>query len=226
MPVHDLKTRRRLLESGARLFAARGFTHVTVREICTAAGANVAAVNYHFGDKLGLYVQVVRAAIDAMRTTSEAVRQPNEPGSAEDRLRRYIRVFLRRVAGRESWIHQLMAREMADPTPALDLIVEQAIRPRMLYLIRLVAELLECSAEDERAIRCAASVQAQCLSLLPNPVGKRLRLPPRRRGNEAELEAVVQHVAEFSLAGIRAVATTARACVRAEDANPPAPAGR
>ena len=51
----DQETRQRLLEAAARLFAARGFTHVTVREICNAANANVAAVNYHFGDKLGLY---------------------------------------------------------------------------------------------------------------------------------------------------------------------------
>ena len=50
----DRETRDRLLKSAERLFADRGFRNVTVREICRAAHANVAAVNYHFSDKLGL----------------------------------------------------------------------------------------------------------------------------------------------------------------------------
>ena len=51
----DPRTRARLLKAAEQLFAERGFRKVTVREICHAAKANVAAVNYHFGDKLGLY---------------------------------------------------------------------------------------------------------------------------------------------------------------------------
>jgi len=47
-------TRQRLIEAAANLFANKGFEHVTVREICKASNANVAAVNYHFGDKAGL----------------------------------------------------------------------------------------------------------------------------------------------------------------------------
>ena len=50
----DAATRARLLAAAGRLFADRGFKKVTVREICRAARANVAAINYHFGDKLGL----------------------------------------------------------------------------------------------------------------------------------------------------------------------------
>src|SRR5271167_3458241 len=64
--IANLETRRRLLNVGAELFAEHGFNHVTVREICQAAGANVAAVNYHFRDKLGLYKEVVETAAEAM----------------------------------------------------------------------------------------------------------------------------------------------------------------
>src|SRR6185436_11294059 len=46
-------TRQRLIDAAARLFADQGFENVTVREICKASQANVAAVNYHFGDKAG-----------------------------------------------------------------------------------------------------------------------------------------------------------------------------
>ena len=70
---HDRETRERLRRAGLRLFGERGFRKVTVREICRAASANVAAVNYHFGDKLGLYREVLQQGIGAMRGVTEAV---------------------------------------------------------------------------------------------------------------------------------------------------------
>ncbi len=79
----DRETRDRLLRAGERLFAERGFKKVTVREICRAAGANVAAINYHFGDKLGLYREVMKTAIDAMRATNDAARKAGEGYAAE-----------------------------------------------------------------------------------------------------------------------------------------------
>src|SRR5438128_2348324 len=126
----DLETEGRLLYVAARLFASRGFKHVTVREICAEAEANVASVNYHFGDKLGLYREVLAKAICTMQATTEAARRAGERGTPEDKLRAYVRVFVQRVStgAHDSWIHQLMAQEIADPTPALDLVVEQVIR--------------------------------------------------------------------------------------------------
>ena len=62
----EAETRSRLLSVGEQLFAERGFRDVTVREICRGARANVAAVNYHFRDKLGLYQAVLQAAVDRM----------------------------------------------------------------------------------------------------------------------------------------------------------------
>ena len=62
----DFDTRRRLLDTAAQLFSQRGFKNVTVRDLCDEANANVAAVNYHFGSKDGLYLAVVELAVDAM----------------------------------------------------------------------------------------------------------------------------------------------------------------
>lgn len=205
MPSHDQETRQRLIEAGERLFAARGFAHVTVRDICAAADANVAAVNYHFGDKFGLYTEIVQTAAKVMRETGD---DPDHPSAArpEDRLRGYVRGYLHRVRGadRAPWIHQLIAREMADPTPALDIVVEQAIRPRLTYLAGVIAELLQVPVEDERVTRCATSVHAQCLSFVPTAVGRRL-YPELETDGEA-LDALADHIVEFSLAGIRALA--------------------
>ena len=55
----SLDTRSRILGSAGPVFAAQGYTGATVREICSTAGVNIASVGYHFGDKLGLYREVI-----------------------------------------------------------------------------------------------------------------------------------------------------------------------
>jgi TetR/AcrR family transcriptional regulator, regulator of cefoperazone and chloramphenicol sensitivity len=196
----DLETRERLLKAAERLFADRGFKNVTVRDICQAARANVAAVNYHFGDKLGLYREVLQAAIEAMRDTN----------GAEEQLRRYIVTVVRRQLGSgHDSVHKLIHREMHDPTPALDDLVEQGVRPRVEYLSGLVAEIIGCRASDPRVLRCVASVQAQSIAYLPNPIADRLGLT--FKPTAARIEEVAEHIAEFSLAGVHAVARATHA---------------
>ena len=202
----DSETRARVLSAAQHLFASRGFKRVTVRDICRAASANIASVNYHFGDKLGLYREVLQTAVDTMRSTLEAAQAAGAHGNAEARLRAYIRVYLERAVChvRDSWMHQLMSRELVDPTPALDLIVQQGVRPRMVYLCSLVGELLSLPADDRHVVRSAHSVHAQCVAaLIPNAVA--VRLYPDLDLAPDQMSVLADHIATFSLAGIRAL---------------------
>lgn len=200
----DLQTRARLLDAAARLFAERGLARVTVRDICRKARANVAAVNYHFGGKHGLYTAVMQAAIATMRSTTDAARAAGEGKTPEERLRCYVSVFLKRIAGkgRDTWIHQLMMREISDPTPALEMVAEQVLKPRMEYLCGAIAELVGCRPDDARAVRCAVSVQAQFHALLWTEA--MARVVPGIVTSPASLDAVADHITRFSLGGVRA----------------------
>lgn len=51
-------TVQRILDTAVELFAKQGFEQVSVRDITTAAGVNLASVNYHFGSRDAL-VQAV-----------------------------------------------------------------------------------------------------------------------------------------------------------------------
>jgi AcrR family transcriptional regulator len=207
--MQDLETRERLLAAATRLFAERGFAKVTVRDICRRARANVAAVNYHFHGKSGLYEAVLRSAIHTMRGTTEAAQRAGAGRPPDEQLELYIAIFLRRVVeGRNSWIHGLMMHELSDPTPALDLVVKDVLRPRMAYLSSIIAALIGSPEDDPRVTRCLMSVHAQIQALLvKNPVVD--RLSPFGPVTTDSVDALARHISRFSLAGIRAMAASA-----------------
>ena len=128
MAQHPDDTRRRLLEAAGEVFAERGYRAATIREICSRAGANVAAINYHFGDKERLYIETVRHA----HLADHGPRPPEPPpdASPQERLRHYICMMLTRLLDerRPAWHAALMAREMAQPSKACEELVESYIR--------------------------------------------------------------------------------------------------
>jgi len=204
--LDDRETRQRLLKAAAKLFAERGFKNTSVRDICAEAHANVAAVNYHFRDKLGLYREVVGMVADAMDQGKREAMAVAEGSSAEDQLRSYILHFLRQCFGEEkSWIDDLIGRELAEPTPAFDLIVQRGIAPSALRLGTLIGELAGLPAEDNRVQICGASIQAQCVfyrsgKAVMKHMNPGLEITPKL------IEGIARQIADFSLAGIRAIA--------------------
>jgi TetR/AcrR family transcriptional regulator, regulator of cefoperazone and chloramphenicol sensitivity len=200
-------TRERIREAAGQLFAEHGFRRVTVRDISRAAGVNVAAVSYHFGDKLGLYEEVVQTAIDAMRATTEAARRAGEGLAPEERLHVFVATFVSRLlAGGPRTVHRLVQREMGDPTPALERLVDEGVRPRFQYLGELVAAILGCPPSDPRVLRCVSSIQAQALAVVPNAIAARLGVS----AVPADAAAIAEHITAFSLGGLRGFAARAR----------------
>lgn len=202
----DAATRARLLEAAAERFADRGVDAVSIREICTAAGANVAAVNYYFRDKAGLHRAVIERAIALMQETTELSQRAGERADPEERLRAFVRVLVTRLTGtgHHAWVHRLMARELERPTEALELVMTRVMEPRMVYLTSVVAELTGLPGTDARVVRSALSVQTQCVAMA------RHRQAIASRWPSGDLEEAIDHIATFSIGGIRAIATATR----------------
>lgn len=71
-------TKQRLLLAALRAFADNGFSGASIREICADAGANIAAVNYHFSSKESLYRETVKHYIGQL-ALPEAALNPVTP---------------------------------------------------------------------------------------------------------------------------------------------------
>jgi AcrR family transcriptional regulator len=208
---HGGDTRQRILEAAMRLFTERGFGNVTVRDITGLAKANLAAVSYHFRDKAGLYEQVLELGLRFAQELNAETILPREGHTPEERLRHYVRTYLPRIirSDRRGGIYQLLRHEMANPTPIARKYVQAAILPRIEFLLEVVRELLGDAASDDRVERCVTSIQAQCLFFLPDPF-KNLVAGEWLPNTDERIRETADHITEFSLAGIRAIASARR----------------
>ncbi len=201
-------TRLRLLNAAGEVFAEKGFRAATVREICRAAGANVASVNYHFGDKQRLYSEVLRFAHACAMQKNPP--QAGDDADPEDRLREFVSSFLRRVfdEGRPAWHEKLMSREMVEPTRALDELVKQDLQPRYVQLHSIIRGIIGPRADEKLVKHCGQSVIAQCVFYYhARPMLQ--RLDPTQKFDPATIEERADYICRFSIAAMQSL--TARA---------------
>jgi TetR/AcrR family transcriptional regulator, regulator of cefoperazone and chloramphenicol sensitivity len=158
-------TKARILEAAGNVFAQKGFESGTVRDICQLANVNLAAVNYHFGDKRRLYVETVK---HAHCSRAEEVPLPDWASGtpAETKLREFIGVLLARMlndSANAPWHAQLMLREIARPNLATEELVKEYIRPHFQMLKGILRELMPTDTSEERVMLLAFSTVGQCL---------------------------------------------------------------
>ena len=125
--LEDNETRERILNTAQRLFAAKGFSKVTLRELTAAADTNLAMVSYYFGSKDQLLLALIRRAAKSVRAERlrllEKAQQTS--GTTTQRVRQVMHALLAPVIlhNGESETGMLygtlMARTMADNPPEL-----------------------------------------------------------------------------------------------------------
>ncbi|MBT3200302.1 MAG: CerR family C-terminal domain-containing protein [Phycisphaerales bacterium] len=196
-------TRQRLLDAAGECFAQHGFHGAPVREISQRADANVAAINYHFGDKYKLYESVLLEAINYAEDRFSALRQQADTLDVAQRLHGFISSLL--IGGldpaRPEWHCKLLCMEMADPGPALETLFTKSLSGRFGMLRQIVSELLDPPADDTEITLHACSVLGQTLFYLRS----RQMLPKMLPGFKLDmngLETLTAHIARFSLAAI------------------------
>jgi TetR/AcrR family transcriptional regulator, regulator of cefoperazone and chloramphenicol sensitivity len=208
--LSEENTRDKILNAAGEVFAEYGFEGATIRAITERAEVNVAAVNYHFRDKAELYNRVVVDACSARAAWRDTMAKPTD--SPEERLRTLISHFLEYMLGpdRPAWKRRLMAREMANPTTALDELVEENIRPfRDEFLRPTLRELTGDRFSRRQLSFIGSSVMGQCLYFHQSrPIIERLN--PDFKIGKAEIEEIADHITRFSLAAIAELTRQAR----------------
>ena len=196
-------TASRLLTAAGPIFAEKGFQNSTVREICAAAGVNLASVNYYFRDKERLYIEAVKRAA---RLRSEQAPMPewsdNTPTAIK--LRSFVHTILTRMLTSEEapWQIRLMQREVMQPTSACRELVEEYIRPQFELLQRILGEAVPPDTPPHTRRQIAFSIIGQCLHyrMAGEVVG--LLVSPEELASRYTIDQLADHIAAFSLAAL------------------------
>jgi AcrR family transcriptional regulator len=208
-------TKDRILEAAGQIFAEKGFRNATVRDICQSAQANLAAVNYHFGDKERLYIETVKRAHRARMDHASLPEWPPETSPAA-KLHGFIYMFLRRMLADDtaSWHTHLMLRELADPTAACAELVREFIRPHFEVLMSILAELVPPETSEIERHQIGFSIVGQCLHYrVAQPIVKLLITPEEYAQYDAE--RLAEHISRWTLAALGAAPALAKQEARA-----------
>jgi len=210
-------TRQRLIDAAGTIFAEKGYEAASVRDICQQASANIAAVNYHFGDKRSLYVAAVRHAQSCADSDQPEIVWP--PGMLPtERLREYIRTMLeRKLEGNKPvWHLEIMLREMAHPTEACAAVVEDYVRPMANGMRAILRDLLGEDFPDDQGKLIGFSIVGQVLFYYVHQPMIRL-LIGEDEYQKLTVKALAEHIANFSLAAMGLIPPLGQAANQARE---------
>ena len=197
------QTRGQILQTAGQLFAINGFERTTSKEICVAAGSNMAAVNYHFGDKDGLYDAVLTQAHAQLVQLADLEKIQHSDQSAEDKLYALISLFVQRVNNPAlSWGLSVLVHEILAPSNHLPALIQAAVLPKIRVMRSLMAQLLELPDDHPAVQRSLAFVVMPCIMLVIAPNELRQTILP---GLDNAPDALTQDMAAYALAGLKSM---------------------
>jgi AcrR family transcriptional regulator len=146
-------TRQALILAGIRLFGRQGFSATSVRQLASEAGANIAAITYHFGGKDGLRTA---CAEEFGRRMAEAmggrpVSGDHSAEAAREELRAIIRTVVGFLLGAEgaSALVPFMLRELAEDGPGINVVYRGFAEPMHQRLCDVWARATGAEPEAE-----------------------------------------------------------------------------
>lgn len=199
-------SKERILQEAEALFAERGFYAVTVREITQAAHCNLAAVNYHFGNKQNLYMEVFRCLWKprAKRVLArfERVLEAKKEVTLQGIVQAVAEAFIKGPLSDEERLRhaQLLIREMARPTEAFEMVIGEVIGPFQQKLVELIRPFM---AREMGRVALLLHIQS-IISMVThfnfarNPV---MRITGMKY-DDRFTDELVKHVVQFSLSGL------------------------
>jgi TetR/AcrR family transcriptional regulator, regulator of cefoperazone and chloramphenicol sensitivity len=193
-----VEARARLLHTALRLFAEKGFSNTSTREVATAAGANIAAISYYFGDKAGLY----RAAYtEPMGSCSDMAVFDASTVSLEEALRIMLSQIIEpmKLGDLVQLCTRLHFREMLEPTGLWAEEIDNGIRPAQVALVLVLCKHLGLAHPDDDIHRLAFSIVGLAIHLF---VGRDIvqALQPQLLATPAAIDTYTERLLGYAMA--------------------------
>jgi len=201
-------TRLHILETAGRLFAAQGFAQSTSKEICTRAGTNMAAINYHFGGRDGLYEAVLIEAHRQLMSLDELMALSMASTDARLKLRAFLTHMVEMSAQPKApWGFRVVLREALSPSPAMPAMIQRAVLPKAKLLRGIIGEIMGLPGDHPSVQRSLLLTVLPCLVMTVAPKDLSSKVLPALKDTQALADDLMRYV----LAGLDAVAKDAKA---------------
>ena len=205
--LHHKKTREQILGAAEDLFAEKGFSHTSIRDITEKADCNLAAVNYHFHGKENLYIEVFRLRMSTIRDLRiNAVREflSNKPEqkTLEELIQIFAKAFLEPFLedGSGERLMELMMRERYDPHLPQHMFVEEIIQPIKTIMKDALSQIYH-GLNDTAAELCIHSIVGQLFHVMQAP--ELFRGMDKTDMPILDMPKAIEHVVKFSIGGVR-----------------------
>ncbi|MGX9963836.1 CerR family C-terminal domain-containing protein [Roseomonas sp. F4] len=200
-------TAEAILQAGGEVFAEKGRLGATSKEICARAGANAAAVNYHFGGFSNLYEAVLLHAHQRMMNWQDLAALAEARLPPVDKLEGLIVLHVEAALGlgSRSWELRLINREMLAPSDVMLRLHRTEVAPRLVVVERIVADVLGAPVDDATLRRAVFCTISPCLMLLNRPPRLLEEMCESEQPGAGDVHRLAKHFARFAFAGLEAV---------------------
>ncbi|MEC7119295.1 MAG: CerR family C-terminal domain-containing protein [Pseudomonadota bacterium] len=159
--AHDPRTQ--LILAAAQVFSRKGFDAASTREICQTADMNLSSIKYYFGDKAGLYREVLRWAFS---TVTESFGDFDAVDlSFEQAMQQFLAPLLQQSvdtqqADLDAQVMRLYLYEMIKPSSVFPDIIQQTVAPVHQSFCRLLARQVGAPTIDPEIHQLAFAIGA------------------------------------------------------------------
>jgi AcrR family transcriptional regulator len=197
------ETRRKLLDAACEVFAQKGYRDAKIATICKNAGANVAAVNYYFGDKESLYRESWQHCLQHVMNNDPTTSTASSP---RERLRDYIQNMIRNftITDKLSRFSRLYLIEMVSPTGLIQDTWQNQIECQRQRLHGMIRDVVGPQADDLSIRLCELSIVNQCRVFVTMKHSDLEYMLGRPLCPDL-IQRLADHIADFSLAGVMSI---------------------
>ena len=163
-------TRGSIIKAAVHLFAEKGFQGASVRDIVVKARVNQAAINYHFKGKDGLYLEVLKTALEKLTELAGSEPEKLKSLSREEALRSFVHQQLRPLLFRDEMSRyiRLFAWESAHPSKIFLKFMATNTGSYLTTAVDIVRRFLPPDTQNRAALCVAIWLMGQCSIFVRN----------------------------------------------------------
>ena len=156
IPDHEniKETKALIIDCAGSLIAKYGYAKVTSKSICEKAKVNMAAINYHFGSRAGLYVAVLKEIHDFLINVDELNKLYLSDLSPKEKVEIFIDLFVKILSNDKNWYIKILAREIVDPSPFINQILSQETLLKLDIISKIFSEYTKLPVTDLKLYSC------------------------------------------------------------------------